>query len=162
MQARQVRDLGERWRLPGLIAVAQEKLGRKVEFEELLPASDVVMVTARGPVATLPVAIAMAAGLPIVSTVTYTIGELLEDHHTALMAPAHRPRLLARRVLDLEEETGVEWKIADMARTEAYEYFSITRFLEQWRAVYRMVGSGEQVQVPERGPGAGLRFHGRG
>ncbi len=77
------------------------------------------------------------------------------------MSPAHKPRLLARRILDLEEEPAVQWKIADMARTEAYEYFAMSRFLEQWRAVYRQLASGEKITVPQRGPGAGLRFHGR-
>jgi len=77
-------------------------------------------VTARGRVATLPIAICMAAALPIVSTVTYTVSELLEDRHTALMAPPGKPRLLARRVLDLLEDPTAQWSIADMARTEAY------------------------------------------
>ena len=159
--ARQLAALGRRWRIPDSITLAEQRLRRSLDFEDLLPAADLVMVTARGPVATLPIAIAMAAGLPIVSTVTYTVSELLEDHHTALMAPPHKPRLLARRVLDLEEEPGVQWKIADMARTEAYEYFPMSRFLEQWRAVYQHSAQGQPVHVPERPPGAGLRFHGR-
>jgi hypothetical protein len=49
-----------------------------------------------------------------------------------------------------------------MARTEAYEYFSITRFVNQHRTVYRQLVEGAKVEVPEAGPGAGLRFHGRG
>jgi glycosyltransferase involved in cell wall biosynthesis len=159
--AKQLETLGHRWPLPGLITLAEQRLGRKMEFEDLLPAADVIMITARGPIATLPIAIAMAAGLPIVSTVTYTISELLEDHHTALMAPIHKPRLLARRVLDLEEEPGVQWKIADMARTEAFEYFAMTRFVNQFRTIYRQLSDGAPVSVPEQAPGAGLRFHGR-
>jgi hypothetical protein len=47
-----------------------------------------------------------------------------------------------------------------MARTEAYDYFSLTRFLEQWKEVYRQVAAGESVEVVERA-GAGARFHGR-
>jgi glycosyltransferase involved in cell wall biosynthesis len=103
----------------------------------------------------------MAAGLPIVSTVTYTVAELLEDRHTALMVPKPEARLIARRVLDLRADPGLQWSIADVARTEAYEYFSLTRFLEQWRGVYRQVAEGKQVEVVEPQPGAGRRFHGR-
>jgi glycosyltransferase involved in cell wall biosynthesis len=149
--------------VPGaaLASVAETRLGRAVEFEELLPAADSVLVTARGPVATLPIAICMAAGLPIVSTVTYAVAELLEDRHTALMVPSGAPRLAARRLIELREDAGVQWTISDTARTEAYEYFSLTRFLDQYRAAYRQIASGEQVQVPEPAPGAGRRFAGR-
>jgi glycosyltransferase involved in cell wall biosynthesis len=144
-----------------MVSVAEQRLGRAVDFEQLLPAADTVLVTARGRVATLPIAMCMAAALPIVSTVTYTVSELLEDRHTALMAPVAKPRLLARRVLDLLDEPATQWRIADMARTEAYEFFTYTRFINQFRTAYRQLAKGEKVQVPEQGPGAGLRFHGR-
>jgi glycosyltransferase involved in cell wall biosynthesis len=139
---------------------AQRVLGR-VEFEALLPAADSVLVSSVGATATLPSAIAMAAGLPIVSTVTYTNSELLEDRHTALMTGKGVPRKLARRVLDLHEDTGLQCSIADVARTEAYEFFSHTRFIEQFRAVYEQAAAGKPVAVPETAPGAGSRFHGR-
>ena len=147
---------------PQLLRRAEQHVGRAVEFDELLSAADAAVVTARSPVATLPVAACMAAGLPIVSTVTYTVAELLEDRHTALMVPSASPRLLARRVLDLREDASLQWSIADMARTEAFEFFSLTRFRNQFRAVYRQVAAGEPVSVPEPQSSAGLRFHGRG
>ena len=126
-------DLGQ----PDLIRVAEPQLGRPVDFEELLPAADAVLVPSIGPVPTLPIAISMAAALPIIATVTYTNAELLEDRHTALMCPKNKPRLLARRVLDLQEEPQMQWKICDQARTEAYEYFPLTRFLNDYRGIYR-------------------------
>ena len=144
----------------GMLSCAEPGLGA-VEFEALLPAADAVLVAARGPVATLPIAVCMAAGLPIVSSVTYTVAELLEDRHTALMVPRHEPRLMARRVLDLRGDASLQWRITDVARTEAYEYFALTRFLEQWRGVYRQVAQGVRVEVAEPPPGAGRRFHGR-
>ena len=143
------------------IVAGERVLGRAMEFEELLPAADAVLVTARGPVATLPLAVCMAAGLPIVSTVTYTVAELLEDRHTAVMVPRPTARLVARKMLDLRDDTQTQWSIADMARTEAYEYFSLTRSLDQFRTVYGQVAAGNAVDVPEPAPGAGRRFHGR-
>lgn len=147
---------------PNMLAIAEKRLGRKVEFEELLPAADAVLVTASGSVATLPIAICMAAGLPIVSTVTSEIAELLEDRHTALMVSQPNAKALAQRMQDLAADKTLAWKIADMARTEAYEFFSHTRFINQYRALYRQVAAGETVNVPEIAPGAGLRFHGLG
>ena len=145
----------------GPVVAAEPALGRRLEFEELLPAADAVLVTARGPVATLPVAVCMAAGLPIVSTVTYTVAELLEDRHTAIMVSPPAPRLIARKLLDLKDDAAAQWSIADMARTEAYEYFSLTRFVDQFRAAYTQVAAGAKVAIPEPAPGAGRRFHGR-
>lgn len=153
--------LGARLGQPELVRVAERRLGRPVEFEELLPAADMVLVTAGGPVPTLPIAICMAAALPIVSTVTYTVAELLEDRHTAVMVPKPSARLLARRAGELRADAGLRWSIADMARTEAYEFFALTRFVGQYRSVYRQLAAGERVDVPEQAPGAGLRFHGR-
>jgi glycosyltransferase involved in cell wall biosynthesis len=147
--------------MPGALRDAQRELGQPIEFEDLLPAADMVVVTARRPVATLPIAICMAGAMPIVSTVTPTVAELLEDRHTALMTTG-RPRQIARRTLDLVEDPTLQWQLADMARTEAYEYFSFTRFVNQFRAVYRQMAAGEKVDVPQDAPGAGLRFHGRG
>jgi glycosyltransferase involved in cell wall biosynthesis len=144
----------------GMLRAAEPGLGA-VEFEALLPAADAVLVAARGPVPTLPIAVCMAAGLPIVAAVTYTVAELLEDRHTALMVPRNEPRLMARRLLELRGDTSLQWGISDVARTEAYEYFSLTRFLDQWRGVYRQVAAGGAVEVVEPPPGAGRRFHGR-
>lgn len=157
-----VRAFPRQQRLPQLMAIAEDRLSRSVEFESLLPAADVVLNTPAAPSSTLPLAICMAAGLPIVSTVTYTVGELLEDRHTALMVSKPVPKAIAQRVLQLRDDAELQWRISDMARTEAYEYFALTRFLEQYRTVYRQLAAGERVSVPEVAPGAGLRFHGRG
>ena len=147
--------------IPDALRVAEQRLGRRVEFEELLPAADGIFVTARGPVATLPIAISMAAALPIVATVTPTVAELLEDRHTALMTAPGRPRWFAQRVLDLIEDPASQWSLSDTARTEAYEYFSFTRFVNQFRSVYRQVLESDRVEVEQPAPGAGARFHGR-
>ena len=147
--------------MPDALRIAQRRLGRRVEFEELLPAADGIVVTARAPVATLPVAISMAAALPIVATVTPTVAELLEDRHTALMTAPARPRWFARRVLDLIEDPASQWSLSDTARTEAYEYFAFTRFVNQFRSVYRQVVDSDRVEVEQPAPGAGARFHGR-
>lgn len=137
-------------------------LGRDLTYEQLLPLADLVMVTADAPIPTLSIAISMAAALPIIATVTPTVAELLEDHHTALMVPESRSRLLARRVLALRDDPQLQWSICDAARTEAYEYFSMTRFVKQMKAVYEQAAAGEQVEVPQEAPGAGARFFGRG
>ena len=157
--AARVKKFAQRVYRGTMLVVAEEVAGR-VEYEDLLGACDLVLNTSKGAVATLPLAMAMAAVVPIVSTVTYTVGELLEDHHNSLLVPKPSPRLLAQRALELGEDGGLKWRLTDMARTEAYDYFSLTRFLEQWKNLYQQIAAGESVEVIERA-GAGARFHGR-
>lgn len=145
-----------------IMRVASDRLRREVQFDDLVRVADAGLITARGPVPTLPIAQCMAGGLPLVGVVNRTVSELLEDRHTALMVGKHSPRLLAQRVLDLCGDDALRWSITDMARTEAYEYFSQSRFLSQWRAVYQGVTAGSPIEIPQQAPGAGLRFHGRG
>ena len=146
---------------PGLMSIAQAKLKRRVRFEELIPAADSVLITAAGPIATLPMCISMAAAMPIVSTISTTVCELLEDRHNAILVNSDKPRVIAQKLLDLVEDSSLQWKLADMARTEAYEFFSQTRLLSQFRALMVQTASGEKVELPQPVAGAGLRFHGR-
>ena len=74
----------------------------------MLAAADGVIVTADSPVPTLPIATAMAMGLPIVSTLTPTISELLEDRRNALLTGENRSRVLAKRFLDLKDDPQLE------------------------------------------------------
>jgi len=129
---------------PELVTLAEEKLGRRVEFEELLGVADVGVVSASGPVATLPVAVAMAGGVPLVATVTAEVSELLEDRHTALMTAAGAPRLLAQRIRTLREDPELGRGLADRARSEAYEYFAMSGFIEGAVGLYEGV-MGEAV-----------------
>jgi glycosyltransferase involved in cell wall biosynthesis len=160
--ARRTQRFAEKTEQQTLLSVATKRLGRDVAFQELFAGADMVLATARGPVDTLAIAASMASGLPIVATVSTTVAELLEDRHTALMVGKAAPRAVAQRVLDLRADPSLQWSIADMARTEAYEFFSLTRFLSQWRGVYQQIAAGDAVQVAHQAPGAGLRFHGRG
>jgi glycosyltransferase involved in cell wall biosynthesis len=160
-QAPAERAFGARMLPANFISWATDHLGHDAAFEQLLAAADAVLVTADAPVPVLPIAVCMAAALPIVAVVTPTISELLEDRHTALMVGRASSRALARRVLDLQEDPRLVWSICDMARTEAYEYFAMTRFVDQHRTLYQQVARGQTVSIPQPAPGAGLRFHAR-
>jgi glycosyltransferase involved in cell wall biosynthesis len=139
--ARRAAEFASKLAEPELVVLAQSKLGRRMEFEDLLPAADMLLISATGPVATLPIAIAMAAALPIISTVTPTAAELLEDRHTALMTPPAVPRLLAQRILHMRADSSLQWSLADRARTEAYDYFPLTRFLQQMQEIYGKIAA---------------------
>ncbi len=144
-----------------LLIDAEARLRQEVPFESLLGAADAVLVTAQAPTETLSISVCMAAGLPIVAAVSPTVAELLEDRHTALMLGDPTPRRIAQRVLDLREDNQLRWEIADKARTEAYEFFSLTRMLSQYAVLFEAVAQNKHVEFPQQPAGAGLRFHGR-
>lgn len=161
-RAEALRRFSDRLQRPTFVD-AHAMLRRPIAFEELFSAADEVLIASIHPsVPTLPICACMAAALPIVAVVTPTIAELLEDRHTALLVGKATPRVIAQRVLDLREDPDVQWSISDMARTEAYEFFSLTRFLEQFRSAYEQLVTRNAIQIEQPAPGAGLRFHGRG
>jgi glycosyltransferase involved in cell wall biosynthesis len=141
-EARGAKAFGAKLAQPELVTLAEQRLGRRVEFEELFSVADVAVVSAGGPVATLPVAVAMASGVPMVATVTAEVSELLEDRHTALMTAAGAPRLLAQRIRALRGDAELARRLADRARSEAYDYFGMSGFVEGMVGVYGRVMEG--------------------
>ena len=154
-------QFGKKLDLKGFLQVAQRRMGRPMAFEELLPAVDLVLFVAHSPVPTLPIALTMAAGVPIIAAAQSQTTELLEDRHNALLTLTAHPRLVAKRILELRDDPQQQWKLTDTARTEAYEYFSQSRLIQQYRSVYAQIAEGKKVEVPQTQPGAGSRFHGR-
>lgn len=130
-----IRRRGLNMGAPQAMRYADRLLGLQTHFEDLLPAADLVLAPAEGSVRTLEIAMAMGAGLPIVATASAVVSELLEDRHTALMTPTAHPRLIAKRVLEFRENPALQWQLADRARAEAYDFFSQSRFLDEYRAL---------------------------
>jgi glycosyltransferase involved in cell wall biosynthesis len=135
-QIAHARRLAEHLRQPDLLRVATEILGPDSAFDELPSACDAAVITADESAPMLPTAICMAAALPMVSITNYAIAELLEDHHTALMVPKPAPRLLAQRLLALRSDPALGRRLGDRARAEAFDYCSLTRFVQEYRDVY--------------------------
>ena len=150
---------GEKLNLKGYLSVAQRALGRAVGFEEILPAVDLVLFVSHYPEQTLPIALAMASGVPIVSVAQRPTCEILEDRHNAFLSGTAHPRLVAKRILEMRDRSDQIWKVTDTARTEAFEYFSQTRMIQQYRTIYGQLARGEKVDPPPPPPGAGSRFH---
>lgn len=115
---------------------ARRVLGDGVNFEDLIPAADVGVISAPDRLAILPVLACMAAGLPMVAPATRPVSELLEDRHTALLYSPRTPRALAQRVLMLLEHAEMAHQISDESRAEAYKLYSVSRFLDEMRRVY--------------------------
>jgi glycosyltransferase involved in cell wall biosynthesis len=133
--------LGRKLRQHGLAVSASNALGASVEFAEILPAADAVLVAPRAPAATLPVAMAMAAGVPVVAVERPDLAELLIDGVTAYTAQTAAPRLLAQRVLDLRADADAAQRISANARRRAGELFAVQAFVLAYRSLYASLAS---------------------
>ncbi len=123
--------------LNGTILVnARQMLGDDVRFEQLVPAADAGVISAPDRLALIPVLACMAGGLPLVGPATGPVSELLEDHHTALLYWPRTSRKLAQRLLTLMESPILRRKLSDQSRAEAYELYSVSRFLDEMRRIY--------------------------
>jgi glycosyltransferase involved in cell wall biosynthesis len=130
-----VQKLHDAWQSDCLIN-AEAVLKSEVDFEQLIPAADLGVIT--GPERISPAAIlaCMAGGLPLVAPANYAVSEILEDHHTALLYVQPKTKLVAQRLLALAEDTPLQRKLADQARAEAYELFSVSQFVDALRRIY--------------------------
>ncbi len=126
----------------------------------VLPGCD--MALAPGPAAKgLSLPWAMASNVPIVAEATYAISEILEDRHSALLAPPDRRDHLVRQMLRMLGDDRLRWQLRDTARHEAYSFFSRQQYSRHLTAVYQQMVSGEPIEVPPLQVTGGLRFAGR-
>ncbi len=142
------------------LANIKEVLGRTIDQatfrivesdspDPLFAAADGVLLTPLENVPMVSIAGAMASGKPIVSTITESICELLEDRHTALLVAERTPRAIAHRVIDLFADPTLAWKLQDRARAEVYDHLTQAKMLELFRQVYASVsGSVSETDSP--------------
>ncbi len=78
---------------------------------------------------------AFAAGLPVVSTPTGDIANMVRDGETGLLVPASDPAAMAKAVISLLEDPDRAMAMARRARGEVEKY-SWPRVRERWAAVY--------------------------
>jgi hypothetical protein len=104
---------------------------------------------------------AMAGGVPIVGQATYGISEIVEDHHSALLAKPDLPKALSVRITQLIADKSLAWRLRDSARSEAYSFFSRRRYCLSLEQVYRDLPIGKSITIAPLESTGGLRFAGR-
>jgi glycosyltransferase involved in cell wall biosynthesis len=124
------RRLAEKLNQPAVAVIAQEKLGRAVEYEELLAAADAVAFAPRGPTPLLPLMIATDAGLPVIATPSPWINPALTSAANWFRVARQSSRMLAQQVLKLRNENV--GRIETSSNSGASE-----DFVEQYRRLYR-------------------------
>jgi glycosyltransferase involved in cell wall biosynthesis len=105
------------------------------EFENLLAAADVALITAGAHAAVLPLAICMAAALPIVATPLAPLAEA----RNALLAEDRSPRTLAQQVLELRRNPPLRKCLGDAAKQDALCFFDLAQFRRKHAEIYDRV-----------------------
>lgn len=119
-------------------------------WADLCAASDVMIDAADDESAAEPLAWAMAAGVPIVACAIRSTAELIADRHNGLLSRTGAVHALARTLLRLLDDADLRRTVADTARGQAYEVFSMREYVDNMAALYANLLQG-------RAPSAGVR-----
>lgn len=147
-QAKKAARLSLRLHQPDMCRLAENELGQAVDFSELTAAADTVLHTATAQTTTLPLAVCMAARLPIVSLATSAVSDILEDQRNAIVLRSTAARTVAQRILELRADTGLVPSIAAQAEVDAKAIFSPIRCRGQYRALYfQLAGASAKIDA---------------
>jgi glycosyltransferase involved in cell wall biosynthesis len=111
-------------------------IGERYTWPEILAAADLCLAPALAPISTVGLGWAMAAAVPIAGSAIPVVTELLANDVNALLSVAGRPEKLAARTLRLLQDRANARRLADTARSQAFEVFSRQRMIDQHRKVY--------------------------
>jgi glycosyltransferase involved in cell wall biosynthesis len=135
----------ERARQPKLLTVANQRLGREIDLETLVSAADAAIVTADGNFPTLPVAVCMAAGLPIVCGAGSAAAEILESGRTGMILPAIAPKAFSQSIWQLSKDAGLRQNLGQAARAESEKFASPLEFSDRWKNLYEKIADAHPI-----------------
>ncbi|MCC6239960.1 MAG: glycosyltransferase family 4 protein [Phycisphaerales bacterium] len=144
-QASKIVRAGQQFDAIPYVINAEQTLGQSIDFHELLPVADLALMTGSGVVPTVPIAMCMAGGLPIIATATTAHRELFEDRQTALLIDRPHARDLARQLLLLCDDPNLQQHLATRAQAQAKQLFSPGRFIERHHSLYQQIIAGGTI-----------------
>ena len=109
------------------------------DVAELLATFDLFVSAARSEPFGLAIVEAMAAGVPVIATVSEGASEILDDNQTGRLVPVGDANALAGAIIDLLDDAEERSRLAETARRAAHERFSLERMVDRTEQVYRTV-----------------------
>lgn len=109
---------------------------RRYTVCELLAAADLAVYVPPADAPLGSVALAMAAGTPILASAVPATTELLAHGQNAWLCRADNPQDVARRLLQAVENPPQSQRQARLARSQAYQAFSRRRMIDQYLRAY--------------------------
>jgi len=125
-------------------------LGPRDDIPEILRASDIGILSSHEEGFSNVILEGMAAGLAMVVTEVGGNAEAMIDGETGLVVPAGDPKGLSEAILRLAENAVLREKFGETGRRRVAEAFSLDRFVENHRKLYRALAVGKRpCDVPE-------------
>ncbi len=118
-------------------------------FEEVIPHADVLLLASAEDVSATAIAWAMAAGVPVVATAVYSTAEFIASRTNGLLIKPDASKRMAVKLAKLLDDRQVLNEVRDTARGQAFEVFSVRRYVDQHVTLYQNIQAGQS-------PGGGI------
>lgn len=139
-----MREIEER-RLSSCVRMA----GRRSDIDQLLPGTDVFILSSKReglPIAALE---AMSAGLPVVATSVGGVPEAIRDEFNGLLVPPGDPMALAEAINRVCKDKALATGLGRNARKVIEEKFSLDKIAEKYSDIYQnILGGREECDHP--------------
>jgi glycosyltransferase involved in cell wall biosynthesis len=86
-----------------------------------------------------------AAGCPIVTTAAGGAPEIVVDEETGLIVPVGDGEALSRALARLIDDADLRRRFGESARLRTTEYFGMTRYVEEFAALYEELGAARRA-----------------
>lgn len=116
--------------------------GSSAKFEDLIAIADALVIPEPGDVSTTAIAWAMGSGAVIIAAAGYAVAELVVARVNGLLYKHTDERSAFMKIIPLLRDRDTQRKVAEAARGQAYEVFSLRRCVEQYARLYENVLSG--------------------
>lgn len=100
-------------------------------FEQLVAIADALLITPRGDIATTSIAWAMAARTAVIGTAVHAVAEMISHKVNGLLFKQVTGRCMAAPILACLGDRASQAAAKEVAQGQAYEVFSVRRYVEQ-------------------------------
>jgi glycosyltransferase involved in cell wall biosynthesis len=127
-------------------------LGQRDDAPALLAAMDIIVQSSRREAMAQTTLEGMAAGRPVVSTMTCGADEAIEDGVSGLLVPVGDAAALADRIVLLAGDPARRAALGRAARRRIEAEFTYDRMLERCEAILGTIRGGDAMDGPTAGP----------
>lgn len=115
---------------------------QRCRYEDIVAIADALIITPHEDVSTTSVAWAMAAGVPVIGSAVYAVSELIAHKHNGFLIKPEPGPAMSVKIAAAVDQTESMAKQTEVARGQAFEVFSIRRFVDQNLQLYENLAAG--------------------
>jgi len=116
-------------------------LGWVADVAKLLPTFDLFVSPARSEPFGLSIVEAMAAGVPVIATMSEGALEIIEDRQTGRLVPIGDPEMMAQTIAELLSDQNERARLSENAERVVRERFLLERMVGETEQIYEQAGA---------------------